>query len=407
LINPDEKIYQGYYNVIANPLLWFLQHSIWNTSLFPVIDRSTWQAWNEGYVAINQLFAERVFHLLQAGEKQPRVMFQDYHLYLAPRFLRERCGDGCPTLMHFIHIPWPGPEDWGLLPPAMREAILDGLCAVDLIGFQTRADGLNFLRTCEAYLPGADVNYKEGKAFHKDHCTHVRDFPISIDVDDLVLKASSLVVDNLRDEILSIAQGRKVILRIDRIEPSKNIVRGFQAFAEMLEYHPEHRGKVIFLALLVPSRLGVDEYKDYLDALMAAAGRVNAQYGNAEWEPIRMLVGDNYERAIAALQVYDVLLVNSIADGMNLVAKEGPIVNHNDGVLVLSERVGAWQQLGQEALVVSPCDISDTADAIHLGLIMDPDTRQSRAARLRWLVEKDDIKAWFNAQLETVAELNL
>ena len=406
-INPDEEAYNGYYNLISNPLLWFLQHSMWNTSIAPIIDRSTWQAWNEGYRTVNRLFAEKVVNLLKKRKKRPLVMFQDYHLYLAPRFLRQNCDDPPPTLLHFIHIPWPGPEDWGLLPPAMREAILDGLCAVDLLGFQTREDSLNFLRTCEAYLPTVDVKYREGKVFYQNHCTHVRDFPISIDVDDLKKKASSPAVANLREEILDAIQGRKMILRIDRIEPSKNIVRGFQAFAELLEYHPEHRGKVVFLALLMPSRLGVDEYKDYLDALMAGAGRVNAQYGNHEWEPIRLLVGENYERAIAALQVYDVLLVNSIADGMNLVAKEGPIVNNKDGVLVLSDRAGAAQQLAPGALVISPCDISNTAEAIHHGLVMDSETRQVRAASLRWLVEKDDIKAWFKAQLETIAELDL
>jgi len=405
-ISPGDA-YDGYYHVISNPLLWFLQHSMWNTPIAPVIDRATWHAWKEGYVAINRLFAEKTAKLLPDRGKLPLIMFQDYHLYLAPRFLRQLCPTSPLTMLHFIHIPWPGPEEWGFLPPVMREAILDGLCAVDLLGFQTREDGLNFIRTCESYLPTADVQYKNGIVTFHNHDVHVRDFPISIDVDDLKIKANSLEVADMHDEILNSLQDRKLILRIDRIEPSKNIVRGFQAFAEMLEYHPEHRGKVIFLALLVPSRLGVDEYKDYLDALMAAAGRVNAQYGDHDWEPVRLLIGENYERAIAALQLYDVLLVNSIADGMNLVAKEGPIVNQKDGVLVLSDRAGARQQLEMGAIVISPCDIYATAEALHQGLTMNMETRQIRAARLRWLIEKEDINAWLNAQLETVEELDL
>ncbi len=406
-IHPDKTTYNGYYNVIANPLLWFLQHSMWNFPLVPVIDRATWQAWKEGYVKANQLFAERLSDLLIETKTQPLVMFQDYHLYLAPRFLEQLCPNRRPRMSHFIHIPWPGSEEWGFLPPPMREAILDGLCAVDLLGFQTREDGLNFIRTCESYLPTVDVFYKEGFVIYHNHTTHVRDFPISIDVDALRMRASSPKVTRLREEILDITQGRKLILRIDRVEPSKNIVRGFQAFAEMLEYHPEHCGQVVFLALLVPSRLGVGEYQDYLDALMAAAGRVNAQYGNHAWEPIRLLVGENYDRAIAAMQIYDVLLVNSIADGMNLVAKEGPIVNRKDGSLILSDRAGAWEQLEPGAMIISPCDIYATAEALHQALIMNTETRQIRAARLRWLIEKDDINAWLNAQLETIKELNL
>ena len=158
-------------------------------------------------------------------------------------------------------------------------------------------------------------------------------------------------------------------MRIDRTEPSKNIVRGFQAFDEMLDLYPEHRGKVQFLALMVPSRLEVEEYQDYLDELMGAAGRVNAKHGDSVWEPVRVLVGENYPRAVAAMQLYDVLLVNSIADGMNLVAKEGPVVNRRHGVVILSERTGARQQLEQGALIISPvgclCDCRSPAPGPH------------------------------------------
>jgi trehalose 6-phosphate synthase len=233
----------------------------------------------------------------------------------------------------------------------------------------------------------------------------VRDFPISIDVEALKQLASSDDLAEQRSEIRSIVGDRKLILRVDRIEPSKNIVRGFLAFEEMLGLYPEHCGQVKFLALLVPSRMDLDEYRDYLDDLMAAAGRVNAQYGDSEWEPVRVLVGESYPRAVAALQMYDVLLVNAIVDGMNLVAKEGPIVNERDGALILSERVGARQQLEPGALVVSPCDVYATAEALHQALVMPSETRRERAKRLRWLIEREDIIAWLCRQLETISEL--
>jgi trehalose 6-phosphate synthase len=407
-IYPNEDAYEGYYNVIANPLLWFLQHSMWNVPYAPVINRYTWKAWDDGYVAVNSLFAQAIIEQLETTPKPVLVMLQDYHLYLVARFLRARIpARNRPIILHFIHIPWPGPEYWGVIPPTMRQAILEGLCAVDILGFQTHDDALNFIRTCETYLPRATTNYKRGRVWYRNHATHVRDFPISIDVKLLKKLAISPEVEAYCLEIQDFIEDRKLVLRIDRIEPSKNIVRGFYAFEELLDLYPDYREQVTFLALLVPSRLDVDEYQDYLDVLMAAAGQVNAKYGTQDWEPIRIMVGENYPRAVAALEQYDVLLVNAISDGMNLVAKEGPIVNQKDGVLILSERAGARQQLASGALVVSPCDVYATAEAIHQALSMSSEERRVNAERLSWLIERDDIHKWLRQQLDTVSELNL
>ena len=214
------------------------------------------------------------------------------------------------------------------------------------------------------------------------------------------------MAENTR-EIEALVGDRQLILRIDRIEPSKNIVRGFLAYDQLLDLHPEHRGKVVFLAALVPSRMAVDEYTDYMDHINATAGRVNATHGTSDWEPVRLLVGENYPRAVAALKRYDVLLVNAIADGMNLVAKEGPIVNQNDGVLILSERTGAQQQLGPGAITISPCDVYATAEAMHQALIMSPEDRQTRANRLRWIIERSDLNTWLQTQIDTARSLGL
>lgn len=408
-IEPSVDAYDGYYNNISNPLLWFLQHNMWDGIRSPSINRDTWTAWNEGYVKVNEQFADEIAEEIKASDKPCLVMMQDYHLYLAPQFLRRKLKkqkNKNAKLMHFIHIPWPGPEDWGMLPSDMRQAILDGLCSVDLLGFQTKDDALNFIRTCETHMPRVSVNYKRGRVWVHNHSTYVRDFPISIDVDALRALAESDEVSRYNDDISqNIMRGRRMILRIDRTEPSKNIVRGFEAFGEMLELHPEHLGKVKFFCLFVPSRLGVDEYQNYLDEIMAAAGRVNAQYGNSGWEPIRILVGQDYPRAVAALRLYDVLLVNAIADGMNLVAKEGPVVNQHNGVVVLSERTGARQQLQSGAIVISPYDIYATAEALHNALTMPEDERVERANRLRWIIEREDIADWLCRQLESLREI--
>ncbi len=407
-ISPTPEAYDGYYRVISNPLLWFLQHSMWDIFRQPTIDRSVWQSWEEGYVAVNMQFAEAIARQIAAAPHRALVLLQDYHLYLAAAFIRYKFRPRARyTLAHFVHIPWPGAEEWGFLPSRMRRAILEGLCAADLLGFQTREDALNFMRTCESFLPRVHVSFKHGRIWYRNHTTNVRDFPISIDVKSLRLLSETDEVGEYRNQLLEQYGGQQIILRIDRIEPSKNIVRGFEAFDELLELHPEHRGKVKFLALLVPSRMGVEQYGSYLDEIMAIAGRVNAKYGATEWEPIRILIGENYPRAVAAMQIYNVLLVNSIADGMNLVAKEGPIVNRYDGALVLSERTGAFQQLEPGAMVVSPLDIYGTAEALHQALNLPEEERKARAERLRGMVERHDIADWLCQQFEAILKLGL
>jgi trehalose 6-phosphate synthase len=407
-LSPEPEAYDGYYNVIANPLLWFLQHSMWDIPRAPVIDQATWIAWEDGYKKINSLFAEAICSISKDAQRRPLVMLQDYHLYLTPRMVRNQLPPKQrPALTHFTHIPWPGPDYWSILPPAMRTAILEGLLGADMLGFQTHDDALNFMRTCQRYLKRVGVKYRHQRVWYRNHATHVRAFPISIDVDTLKNQASSEIVATYRQEIEGLLGDRQLILRIDRIEPSKNIIRGFQAFQEMLNLYPEHQEKVLFLAILVPSRTEVKEYQDYLSDVMAQVGRINAALATADWEPVRLVVGEKYERALAAMQRYDVLLVNSIADGMNLVAKEGPIVNKGDGQLVLSERTGAREQLESAALVISPCDINATANALHEALIMPIEKRRQLANELREVAEAQDINWWLCEQIKAIVQLQL
>lgn len=277
----------------------------------------------------------------------------------------------------------------------------------DVLGFQTHDDVLNFIRTCQQYLSRVGAKYKIQRVWYRNHATHVRAFPISIDVGGLRRVARTAEVAKLRAEIEEMIGSQQLILRIERVEPSKNIIRGFQAFEEMLSTYPEYQGRVMFLAILVPSRMDLGEYRHYLEEVMAAVGRINATYATGNWEPVRVLVGEKYERAVAAMQCYDVLLVNSIADGMNLVAKEGPIVNRRYGQLVLSERTGAREQLESAALVISPCDISATAKALHDALTMPKGERKKQARELKELVEEQDVFWWLCQQIETVEQLGL
>jgi trehalose 6-phosphate synthase len=398
LVRTDPERYDQYYNVIANPLLWFAQHQLWDTPRKPDVDRSVWDAWREGYIAINRQMADAVAETLK-DIKRPVIIFpQDYQLYMVPHFLRKALGFGV-QIQPFVHIPWPGPDAWRLLPSEMREALLRSMLASDRVGFQTRRDAFNFVQCCRFYLPDAHSYGSRDTIEYHGRSIKASAYPISIDVEKVEAIAEEPQTRLLKARLLNYSGDSKVILRVDRIEPSKNILRGLQAFRALLENHPEHQGKVNMLMLLVPSRMEVDEYQSYLQEVMAEAGMINAEYSDAFWEPVRIIVGDNYHRAIAAFQFYDILLVNPIADGMNLVAKEGALVNQHDGVILLSEHAGAFYELGDHALVVSPFDIYSTSEAMHRALTMPVEERHRRAEALRNQVKGAGVKEWFTTQL--------
>ena len=399
LMQPKKKAYLRYYNVIANPMLWFIQHQLWDAPRNPSITQETWEAWDNGYVEINKAFAQKIAETIK-DEQRPVIIFpQDYHLYLLPHFLRDLLGDRV-QIQPFIHIPWPGPDAWRVLPGQIRNFILTSLLQSDRVGFQTQKDAFNFVQTCRFYLEGAHSLGSRNSIQYNGRVIQAAAYPISVDTQKLNTLSEEPETHLLKSQLINFVGDRKLILRVDRIEPSKNILRGLEAYSTLLETHPEHRGKVQMMALLVPSRMKVDEYQDYLRDIMSEAGMINATYSTPYWEPVRIVVGDNYERAIAAMQFYDVLLVNPLADGMNLVAKEGALVNQKDGVIVLSEDAGAFYELGEHALTVSPFDTYGTANAIHHGLTMLPEEKRKRAEALKKIVMNADIRSWFYDQVD-------
>jgi len=399
LVCPDEEAYEQYYGVIANPLLWFIQHQLWDIPRTPSITQETWDAWNQGYVGINELLATAVAESLE-GVDRPIIIFpQDYHLYMLPKFLRQQLRANV-QIQPFIHIPWPGADAWRMLPKQMRESLLYSLLEADRIGFQTEKDAFNFVQTCRFHLPEAHSRGRRDAIFIHGREVNAFPYPISINIEKTKTIVQEPETRLLKSEFINLVGDCNMILRVDRIEPSKNILRGLEAYRTLLEVYPEYRGNVRMLCLLVPSRMEVVEYQDYLKDIMAEAGLINAQFSDRFWEPIRIIVGDNYPRAIAAMQLYDVLLVNPLADGMNLVAKEGALVNQKDGVLILSEYAGAYYELGDHALTVSPFDIYGTVEAMHHALTMPRDERQRRAEALRSAVEHAGVKQWFYDQVD-------
>ncbi|HEX2195148.1 MAG TPA: trehalose-6-phosphate synthase [Candidatus Limnocylindria bacterium] len=396
----ERPAYEAAYNVIANPLLWFLQHQMWELPYRPMLDASTLRAWDQGYVPVNRAFADAL--LAEAGDDpEPRIMLHDYHLYLAGEMIRRRRPRA--VLSHFTHIPWPPSSLWQNIRPAVRTAIVAGLAANDVVGFQTERYAHNYLRSVESFLPGARVDYRSRRVTLADgHVALVRHYPISIDVDATRSVARSARARRLA-ELLRVGAREHVIVRVDRLEPSKNILRGFAAFEALLQRNPRLRGRVTFLAFLVPSRTGLREYGDYGRRVQAAVDRINARFGRAGYRHVQLYYENDYVQALAGLSIADVVLVNPLVDGMNLVAKEAAVVSEHDAAIVLSETAGAYDQMADGVLPVAPADIVGTADALAEGLTMPGQERAARIARLREGVQRQDITWWLRRQLQDLA----
>jgi trehalose 6-phosphate synthase len=398
LVEVDQAAHDDFYTVIANPLLWFLQHGMYGLALAPALTKREHTAWDDGYVAVNRLFADAVAAEVEARGGRALVMLHDYHFYLVGQEVRARCPEA--LLSFFLHIPWPGPDAWRVLPPPWREQLLTGLLGNDVVAFHTEGFARNFLLSAQELL-GLPVDLEAMTVQVGDRTVAARHYPISIDVAAIrELAASAEVAEHagsLREAFCG--EDRQLVLRVDRTDPSKNIVRGFQAFATMLEDHPELAGKVSFLALLQPSRQDVPEYADYLAEIGGTVARVNAAHGRDGWSPIDLRLAEDLAMAVAAYTVCDVLMVNALADGMNLVAKEAVVVNTRDGVLALSENTGAHQELGAFAVTLHPFDIQQQADALHEALTMDRGLRRARREAAATVVEENDIAKWLSAQL--------
>lgn len=398
----DRETFDRYYNRISNWIFWFLMHGMWNLAVQPQFDLKTRRAW-ESYKAVNRRFAEALAEEIGGQEANSPVMLHDYHLLLAAAYLREIAPKA--FTYQFIHSPWAQPDTMRILPESMAHETLEGMLGNDLIGFQTRRWAGNFLRCCEDLL-GAKVDWDSGLVRYQDRETTVRSYPISIDVEALRALSNSDEGFTHSEWLRRTLGDRKLILRVDRMELSKNIVRGLLAYEEFLQTYPQWKERVTHLALLYPSRRALHEYRAYEAEVLDTVDRINTDLGTDDWQPIVLTNEDNYVRALTCMKYYDVLIVNPIMDGMNLVSKEGPAVNANDGVLLLSQNAGAWQELGGPAIGINPYDLSETSEAIYRALEMAPEERKSRAETLRTTVERNDPSKWMWHQLSDIRRLH-
>jgi len=320
---------------------------------------------------------------------------QDYHLMLVPAMLRRRRPDLC--IGHFTHTPWAEPSYFSLLADDVARDVLTGMLGADAVGFLSPRWAEAFVRCCVRLL-GADAG---GDTVHyAGHSTRVSVHPLGVDGDELRTRAEQPDVAIRREALRRRIGDRRVIVRIDRTELSKNIVRGLHAYRELLRNHPEHRGAVVHVVFAYPSRHDLPDYRAYTAEVQRVAREIDDEFAAPGWSPLVFEVNDDYARSLAALQLAEVLVVNPLRDGMNLVAKEGPVLAQQGVALVLSREAGAADELGGDALLVNPYDVSATAEAMHAALSMPTDVRRQRSARLAAAAVALPPREWLQAQLD-------
>ncbi|MEV6547588.1 trehalose-6-phosphate synthase [Streptomyces sp. NPDC051597] len=382
MLDIDAAVHTDAYNGIANSVLWFVHHMLYQTPLEPAFDAEFRRQWG-AYEAYNRAFAQA---LADEAADGAAVVVQDYHLALVPGMLRELRPD--LRIGHFSHTPWAPPEYFRMLPDDVAAQLLKGMLGADRLGFLTHRWADAFTRCCEDVVGGTGT-------------TRIGVHGLGADAEFLRRRAHESDVEErmaaLREEI---GPGRRAIVRVDRTELSKNIVRGMLAYRQLLDERPEWHGRVVHVAFAYPSRQDLAVYREYTEEVSRVAAAINSAYGTDDWTPVVLHVKDDFARSLAAYRLADVALVNPIRDGMNLVAKEVPVVSDSGCALVLSREAGAYEELGEDAVVVNPYDVSGTAAALHEALSMGPEERTARTKRLAAAATALPPQRWFLEQLE-------
>lgn len=386
MLDIDAEVHADAYNGIANSVLWFVHHLLYQTPVEPVFDAEFRRQW-ASYETYNRAFARA---LAEEAGPGAAVLVQDYHLALVPGMLRELRPD--LRIGHFSHTPWAPVDYFRLLPDDIGEQLLRGILGADRAAFLTRRWADAFISCCTEILGGT------GR-------TRIGVHGLGADADFLRRRSQEADVDErmaaLREQV---GEGRKTIVRVDRTELSKNIVRGLHAYRTLLETHPEWRERVVHVAFAYPSRQDLAVYRDYTAAVQTLATEINGAYGTESWTPVLLHVDDDFARSLAAYRLGDVALVNPIRDGMNLVAKEVPVVSDHGCALVLSREAGAYEELGEDAIVVNPYDVVGTAQALHEALSMSAEERTGRTKRLAEAATALPPQQWFLDQLEALRQ---
>jgi trehalose 6-phosphate synthase len=397
MIELEPTTFRRAYNGVANSVLWFVNHQLYDTPNKPVFDFRFRREW-DAFCRYNEAFAQALAEEAAPGAS---VLVQDYHLTLTPRMLRRLRPD--LRIGHFTHTPWATPSYFSILPDDVAAEVLAGILGADHAGFLASRWSRAFLRCCEELL-GAEVDVSAQTVTYEGRVTQVAVHGLGVDAEVLRQRGSQPDVEARRRVLRERVGDRRIVLRIDRTELSKNIVRGLAAYRELLRDHPEWRGKVVHLAFAYPSRHDLPEYREYTAAVQRIAQEIQDEFATEDWVPLLLEVNDDYARSLAAYRLADVVVVNPIRDGMNLVAKECPVLSDEDVVLVLSREAGAVDDLAADALVVNPYDVTATAEAMHQALSMDRAERSRRHAGLVRGSTRLPPGAWLSEQLDALPD---
>lgn len=380
------------YNGIANSVLWFLHHLLFDTARAPVFDDRFRREW-AAYVDYNAAFAEAITEEAAPGG---RVLFQDYHLSLAPQLVRERRPD--LAIAHFSHTPWAPPDYFRILPDDVGVALLEGILAADHVGFPTSRWAEAFLDCCETRL-GASIDREAGTIEYAGRRTALAVHPLGVDAEYLQERCARPDVAARTRSLRSLVGGRRLVLRVDRTELSKNTVRGLTAYRDFLRRHPEWQGRVVHLAVVYPSRDDLPEYREYIAAVQRIAQQIIDEFASPDWDPLVLATDDDPARSLAAYRMAHVVVVNPVRAGMNRVAKEAVVASDDGCALILSREAGAADELGADALTVNPYDVDATADTFYRALAMTAPERQSRCSRMAERAALNPPRQWFADQL--------
>ncbi len=391
----ETRIYNRFYNGFCNATIWPLFH------YFPSLvefDVETFQS----YEYVNNLFAEKLLTILKDDDI---LWVHDYQLMQLPGLIREKMPR--LTIGFFLHIPFPSFEVFRLLHTSWKEKIISGLLGADLIGFHTHEYVQHFLKTVQM-VRGYDHQYRI--ILMADKMVKAEMFPLGIDYDKFHGADVRPKVITQKQKILNNFSGKKIIFSVDRLDYTKGVTHRLSGFEQFLDDHPEWRGKVVFILVIVPSRQIISKYNERKKMIEERVGRINGKYSSLEWQPIIYRYSHlSFDELCAMYQAADVGLITPIRDGMNLVAKEYVASQHERGVLILSELAGAANEMG-EAILVNPMDKKEMGEAIHQALTMDPEEQKQKMERLHKRLREYSVSHWvvdFLKQLEEIKEYQI
>jgi trehalose 6-phosphate synthase len=384
---------QGYYYGFSNEGLWPLCHLAHERPQFRAPE------W-EHYVGANRRFADAV--LQEVGPARATVLVQDYQLALVPRLLKAARPDLRVGI--FWHIPWPNPEAFRICP--WREQILRGMLGADVVGFHLQQYCNNFLDTVDRMVE-ARLDWDHFAVEHQGHRSLVRPFPISVEswgergVPDGEALRAQVAALRAQHELGDTA----VVLGVERIDYTKGLAERFRAVARFLEKAPQYRGRVTFVVLGAPSRTHIRRYRELIGELETLADEINWRFRTDDWKPLHFLATHHDAATVNAfMRTSAVCIVSALHDGMNLVAKEYVAARDGgDGVLILSEFAGAARELS-DALIINPYDTEQFAAAIQYALEMEPAEQATRMARMRRVVEENNVYRWAADLLTSLGE---